>query len=57
MEQFDRNIFLFGSLNRFQQHASLSIAEIRQSLSLSSLNQEPKSKKINFYTKMKLKKY
>jgi len=36
MEQFDRNIIHFGGLNWCQQHASLSIADIRQSLSLLS---------------------
>jgi len=45
MKQFDTKIFHFGGLNRCQHQVSLFIVEIRQPISLSSLNQRHKNNK------------
>jgi hypothetical protein len=58
MKYFDTNIIHFSSLNRCQRHVFLFTAGIRQPLSLSPfLIRDQKITKINFCTKLKLKKY
>jgi len=58
MKYFDTNIIHFSSLNRCQRHVFLFIAGIWQPLFLSPfLIRGQKITKINFCTKLKLKKY
>jgi hypothetical protein len=56
MEPFDTNIDIFYSINRYQRYFSLSNAENRWRLSLSSQYEIKKIIKINFYSKIEFEK-